>query len=663
MPIRYFIFIFLFYFSNITNAQTPPSVIPIIDSLEIRLASSSNDSNRVTILMDLLNTYIDFDLSKASEYGLQANNISEKIGYLFGEGRSLYSLASIARSKGNYLLADSFYIESEKIFAALKREDRIAMIINERGNLYFMQGNYWLAGDYYTKATEAFEKLKDTINTIVSYQNLIAVLGETQNYKKAIELANKILPLAKKTSDTSQVYYILQSLLVNYTGMGNLDSAAVYVRPLIAFATTPDYYIAADIYDAVGAFYTAQKQNKDALIYLKKAVEKAKQIDNQFLIANMLKSAGAIYFKIGNNDSALYYYNEAMRVAEKSKNKRARYETTKLLSDFYVANGNKSEAYRYLAQHLQLKDSILESNVSNHVTYLEAKFENNKKEKQISELELKNIQKELAVVKRNRLLIIGSISAAAIMILLGFMYRNSKQKQTIAVKEQKLKEEQIKFLERQQQIVSLQSMVNGQETERTRIAKDLHDGLGGLFSTVKMHFSTLQHDVPELKENQLFSKSYELVDNASVEVRRIAHNMMPEVLMKLGLADGLNDMCNNISSGKLLKVNFQAYGMEKRLNASTEIMLYRIVQELINNIIKHSQATEAIVQFNRDGNRLQVTVEDNGRGFSTIEADGLHHSGLETVQSRVDYLNGKLSIESQQGLGTTVMMDFLINEQ
>jgi signal transduction histidine kinase len=103
--------------------------------------------------------------------------------------------------------------------------------------------------------------------------------------------------------------------------------------------------------------------------------------------------------------------------------------------------------------------------------------------------------------------------------------------------------------------------------------------------------------------------------------------------------------------------------MEQRLNPSTEIMLYRIIQELLNNIIKHAQATEAIVQFNREGNRLSVTVEDNGRGFNVADSDGKTHAGLSSVESRVKYLNGELSIDSQKEVGTTVLMDFLINEQ
>jgi two-component system, NarL family, sensor kinase len=138
---------------------------------------------------------------------------------------------------------------------------------------------------------------------------------------------------------------------------------------------------------------------------------------------------------------------------------------------------------------------------------------------------------------------------------------------------------------------------------------------------------------------------------------------MPEVLMKLGLAPAIQDMCSNISAGKLLQVKLQSYGMSKRLNAPTEIMLYRIIQELLNNIIKHAQATEAIVQFNRDGNRLSVTVEDNGRGFNTQDADDKKHAGLETIKSRVSYLNGNISIDSQQELGTTVIMEFLLADE
>ena len=317
---------------------------------------------------------------------------------------------------------------------------------------------------------------------------------------------------------------------------------------------------------------------------------------------------------------------------------------------------------QYAEQHKEYADSATNEATQNVTLSLEKKYETEKKEKEIAALTIANTAQELAVVKRNRLLLVGGLAALFLLIMLSLLYRNSKQKQLLAAKENALHQEQIKFLQRQQQVVSLQSMINGQETERSRISKDLHDGLGGLFSTIKMYFSTLQHEQQSLKDNALFTKSYELIDTASEEVRRIAHNMMPEVLMKLGLIHALQDMCTNITAGKLVQVKLQTYGMEKRKAPGTEIMLYRIVQELLNNVIKHAQATLVIVQFNQEADRLTVTVEDNGHGFNVQEVDENNHVGLETIRSRVNYLNGNISIDSEESVGTTVLMEFLINK-
>ena len=265
-------------------------------------------------------------------------------------------------------------------------------------------------------------------------------------------------------------------------------------------------------------------------------------------------------------------------------------------------------------------DSATNQETQKNTLSLESKYQHQKKQNKIASLTLANTKSELEIVKRNRLLVGGGILGSVALLVLGLFYKNSRQKQLLTEREKTLQDEQIKFLERQQQIVSLQSMINGQETERTRIAKDLHDGLGGLFSTVKMYFSTLQHDTQELKQNELFQKSYSLVDSASVEIRRIAHNMMPEVLMKLGLVNALKDLCDNISAGRLIKVSLEVHGLNTRLNGNTEIMLYRIIQELLNNIIKHANATEVIIQFIKDDNRLSVVVEDNGQGFNTEQS-------------------------------------------
>lgn len=657
-----YIFAILGMFSYL-HAQVPPSAKPAIDSLSRLLSQTKEDSNRVLWYMDLLNTYIDFDLKEAEALGWKANALSKKINFPLGEGRSYFSLGNIARYNGDMQACDSLFSLAESVFRRIKNPMRLAIIDNERGSLYFNLGNYWLAADYYAKAAETFEQLKDTIHYLSSYQNLISVLGETENIPKAISLAQKILPIARLTTDTSQVFYIMQSLLTHFTLTGQLDSARQYVAPLQKAADeTADFYIATDIYHAIGDYYSATNQYSNALKYNRLALEKATILENEFLLPRMNLAMGSSYINLKEPDNALPYLLTGLQMADQSANLQASYEGSRLLSQYYEQAGQFEQAFQYLTRHLVLKDSLRDARVSNHVNYLEALYENNKKEKQINVLELKNTQKELELVKRNRTIYLGGASAAFMLLGLGFLYRRSNHKKILAEKEQQMQKEQIKFLERQQQVVSLQSMVNGQETERTRIAKDLHDGLGGLFSTVKMYFSTLEHEQQQLKDNGLFKKSYEMVDTAATEVRRIAHNMMPEVLLKLGLEQALSDLCGNITASRMLQVQLQVHGMENRLGASTEIMLYRIVQELLNNIAKHAQATEAIVQFIREGNRLSVTVEDNGKGFNSKAADLRKQAGLDSVKSRVDYLNGQISIESETNVGTTVMMDFLLND-
>jgi len=280
-------------------------------------------------------------------------------------------------------------------------------------------------------------------------------------------------------------------------------------------------------------------------------------------------------------------------------------------------------------------------------------YQTRQKETEILRLQKADEEKDFVIRKRNLYI---SIAAGLLIVssIIVFLLKNNLRNK------QRLHDERMKQMEQQQQVISLQSMINGEETERIRIAKDLHHGLGSLFSTVKMHFSALQHNIPQLKNDELFQKSYNLADQASAEVRNIAHNMMPEVLMKLGLMNAIKDLSNNMNSAKLLNVAVESYGMDKRLNASTEIMLYRVIQELLNNIIKHAKATEAIIQFTKDSDRLSVVVEDNGIGFSTSEIDEKIHSGIRSIKSRVDYLNGKMIIDSQKGVGTTVMLDFLV---
>jgi len=528
------------------------------------------------------------------------------------------------------------------------------------------QSNNSSAVEYAMKAAVLIDrssspKLKELLPQ--TYSNIAYYLLGEKQFEKAIEYGKKGLALKNYPNENRQRVLIYLTVSDGYTKLKKPEEAKVYLdSALLINQSLNNLVLNSIVFNNEGYYYESINESRNALTAFIKAYELCDSIGNDFLKAEAGDNIAQLYFKTRKYDEAEKFAKESNSIGKRLKEYKVVASTYDVLKKVSSQKGDYKNALQYAELNRIYADSATNKETQQITLSLESKYQNQKKEKEIVTLTLTNAEKQLAVVMRDRYLVLGGLVASSLLIILGLLYRNSKNKQAIAEKEQKLQQEQIKFLERQQQIVSLQSMINGQETERTRIAKDLHDGLGGLFSTVKMYFSTLQHDAPELRENQLFQKSYTIVDTASEEVRRIAHNMMPEVLMKLGLANALKDLCDNISAGRLLNVSLEVHGLSKRLNTTTEIMLFRIVQELLSNIIKHAHASEAIIQFIREESRLSVIVEDNGRGFNTMNTDEQKHAGIETIKSRVDYLNGKMSIDSQKNVGTTIMMDFLINE-
>lgn len=632
---------------------------PLVDSLVKQLTTAKEDSNKVKLYMELGNNIGYYDARKALEYAQQGLVLSEKINYPLGMARTRYLLGNTYLDLGDYEKSKTFLDESEKIFESLNRVDMIGMINNARGNWYYMQSDMWNAAHYYTKATEIFHNMKDTMREIFPYQNLIASLGETKNYEKAVSLSKKLLEILKYRDDSSQIAHALNHIVLNNTALGKMEEARQYIPGLLAYISSSlDFNLVADSYNVIGEYYYQNNYYDTAISYYKLALEKA--LRNNYQPAQYNLSLGAAYLKTNDLPLAYQYLTKAISLANEANSKDIYYRICLPLSGYYEKVNDYKNAYKYLQEYTKLNDSILVTETRQYSTQLEAVYENNKKENEILQLKTEELNKTLAIKKRNNYLYLAAGLLLLTAILFTVKLRNKSIKQKLLEQEKQLQQEKISSLEKEQQVISLQSMITGQETERSRIARDLHDGLGGLFSTVKMYFSTLQHERPELSGDPLFIKSFELADNASVEMRRIAHNLMPEVLMKLGLINAVQDLCNNINVGRLMVISFQHYGMEERLTSSMEVMLYRIIQELLNNIIKHAQATEVIIQFNRHSDRLTITVEDNGRGFNATEV-GDNTAGISTIRSRVNYLNGQLNIDSKTGVGTTVIMEFLLD--
>jgi len=268
-----------------------------------------------------------------------------------------------------------------------------------------------------------------------------------------------------------------------------------------------------------------------------------------------------------------------------------------------------------------------------------------------------------ATASRNRfiistLLLLLAVSLAAIWYNRSKLLEKKNQlvQQNAAMQEQKISE-----LEKEKQLLASQALLRGQEEERARLAKELHDGLGGLLSGVK-------HSIINTKENtlltddnsQLFERSVQMIDNSVKELRRVAHNMMPEALAKFGLSDAINDYCKTINASGAVQVIYQDFGDTVKYDSSVETGVYRIIQELLNNVIKHSGGTQVLVQTICNADRISITVEDNGKGFDTVSLKDTPGTGWNNIRSRVDYLKGSIDINSETGKGSSVNIELPI---
>jgi signal transduction histidine kinase len=213
----------------------------------------------------------------------------------------------------------------------------------------------------------------------------------------------------------------------------------------------------------------------------------------------------------------------------------------------------------------------------------------------------------------------------------------------------------------EKQLIALNSLLEGQELERSRMAKDLHDGVGGILSSIKLNLTSMKgNQIIDENDVHIFNRSLIQLDNAIKEMRRIAHNMMPEALLKFGINEAVKDFCDDLNSNKVIKVKFIPVNNFQIPLKTTEVMIFRIIQELVNNSLKHANPKNILIQFSENNNRLFLIVEDDGIGFDTTTLASKKGTGIKNIQSRVEILKGSILIESETARGTTATIEIPI---
>ncbi|MBC7890118.1 MAG: hypothetical protein H7Z13_19755 [Ferruginibacter sp.] len=623
------------------------------------------DTARVNALLDVTATaLIKKQRQELLPYCEEAMEISRKLGYQEGLARCYKWKGHLYKDLMDRVTAHLYYDSAINLAKGSLNEALLKCTADaHRGKawIYYEQENYYTALHQFFEALKYYEG-RNKITTMNFYTNISNIYSRVNDYPQAIVYAVKNTTLAEQDTDKIMQVQAWLSLVEIYVRNNELTRAAIYLAKMKPYVPDPvQLMINSGYYMNRGLVYYMQRQYDSSIFYYQQAYKVATasrhSVNKTAALHYLSKSA----LKLRKFGLAKKYADENLLLAEKMNSKIGKINALLNLSDYYHETNNNTNAYALLQKAAALKDSVLADANINQINRLAAVYESDKKEKEILELQT---EKEIQVASVKQKSILNKFFSASIIALLFFGYlgyTNFKKSQQIAKQEQALQKQKIIELEKDKQLLTIDAMLKGQEEERGRIAKELHDGVGSLLSGTKMSFINVKENLLLSQENKMqFEKSLSLLDNTIGDLRKVAQNLMPEALLKFGLHEALRDFCGLMQSSPGPKVLYLQFGENRKLAGTAEVFIYRIIQELVNNAIKHAGASEIIAQLTMSNNKTSITVEDNGKGFDKSKLTGAKGSGIANINYRVQYLNGTSDIVSSPGNGTSVNIQLMI---
>jgi signal transduction histidine kinase len=529
--------------------------------------------------------------------------------------------------------------------------DAVAWCVNNIGEAYFYEGDYITANEYYYNAlTELNKRTKTITHSTANIYNSLGLVNLRLNQKeKSLAFFNQAEEVSRIANLPYQLAISCENKGTYYLLENNPDSARKYFEmELVIGRQMGKVDLRAFAHAQLGKTCIESGDYEKGIQELNKAISLAQNRFHPPVIdAAFSMSQALIHLKRYAEAASILHWAHA---ETRDHNYKDRYITAyATLASLYKHMGQPALALSYMDTLLALKDSLTSTGKAHAINTLEIKYKTSEKDRQLAESRLLIERQQSKLARKN--ILIGSIAAGVCLLIILMMLRNRNMRN-----KQKLQEEQIKSLNQEHTITVLNARVEGEEKERTRLARELHDGIGGMLSAAMMRFSTVPRRAPAVAAEPAYKEAMTLLGEMGDEIRKTAHNLMPEILLKQTLPDAVSALCKTVTVDGTLKTECQCYGDFTRLTQEMKLNCYRIIQELLKNVVKHAGATIVLVQLMHHEHSLTITVEDNGAGFDTEKTNtGM---GLQNVRARVHSLGGHYTIESEQGKGTTVYIEF-----
>ena len=655
------------FFAAVMFAFTAASQ-PVVDTFQKYVDKEKGDSSKMMRAIKISNYFLNIDSAAAWKYFRIAKQLSDRQTKVFAK-ISILEMEGVLHTKANPAKAYILYQQAAELCDANKQQSPLklsrASLFNNMGVVSYLNGDYEGAINSFRETVDIYERYYPMEpNLILTLNNISTTYNELNAPGKAMLYSYKALEYAKNSKDDKMKTTAYIGFGSNLIIIKKYDSGFLMIKKAQALtAITGNQYDQYLCYFNMARYYEKIENIDSAINYYNKALTVAKAINSPFDVAQILNNIANQEMDKSKKDiaSAKVHLDSSYAIIEMYNFRAIKKDWHQLMAEYCRLTGSLKVAIEHLKKYDLLKDSLQNETSLKRIDFLDARYQSEKKQSSINKLEKEKQLQSVSLKQKSFLnyVLIGSLAALMIVGFLG--YRNFRHRQQLAKQQDELQQQRIRELEKDKQLVAVDAMLQGQEEERSRLAKDLHDGLGGLLSGVKFSLSNMKDNLIITPDNMtVFERSLDMLDTSIKELRRVAHNMMPELLTKFGLDEALKEYCNSINATNLLSVKYQSIGMDTRIEKSSEIIIYRIIQELLNNIMKHAAAKEATVQLVKEEGRLSIIVEDDGKGFDTALIKNNKGAGLTSIQSRVYYLKGQLDIHSEAGKGTLVNIEFNI---
>jgi len=596
---------------------------------------------RMTALADLTWEWCSMDADRAISFGREYLTLTEKSKDSSQVAEAANLLTVALYRKGLYDDALRMNTRAYRIRKAGGDLRQIGSSLNKYVNIYSDRVMLDSALKYGIESARIFELLGDSGNLAICYNTISSVYQKERDWEASLNYGLLAYELASEIGFDYAMGGAAGNLGVASEALDRLEeSIRWYEIAQKAFEKTGSLPDLATVYNNLGFVYRRKGNLDHAKRNYERALLMAEEMNERNGIAHYSANLGGIYNALRNYAAAAPLFGRALKIAEEENLGRIRLQCYDGLAEVFARRGNQDEALAFFRKYIDLKDSLYNEERSAQLATMRTKYETEKKEQENLFLKTENELKD----RRNRAILGGSVAVIVLLSLSSLLYYQSFRRQ------QELRLQQELLRERERGMIAV---FDATEEERRRIARDLHDGIGQQLSGLKLGWDGLRHKLAEKDpaSSDTINTLSEVLDESAREVRQLSHQMMPRTLQEKGLLPALEDMIRKSlsQSGITFRIeHFRVAGA--RFNPRAEVGLFRVAQELISNIIRHSEASEVSVQMLKNRDRIVLIVEDNGRGFSPSQAkDGI---GMLNMASRLTTLGGELTWESGPLRGT-----------